>query len=465
MAIEDDVLLSWHDSIVELFELDLSPITSGVPDNKFYFTNQTTASGTKIRWKATGSGSALVTYEPLPILAEGFEKSTKGQIPQPTLTVANIFGTFTEAVGELDDLVGAKITRRRTLAKYLGDQPGQDLTAEFPPDVFYVERKTAETNQYITFELASPLDLEGLQLPRRVITQNYCLWKYRGAECGYSGPPVADVYDRPLTGDGASSEYVNALKAYEAARVSYNNAVAAYNVAAATASGACDPSVVSVAAQRFYYGTGQSDFGLTFAMLDGASVGLVMWNGQIIPESNTGYRVSNRTSNTVYDGASGPIYSIIYDDGLDRVEQYSLSRSSPSFVFVPEDGQPRGVWNGSLVNVIPEESFISPPAYIIGALRTSTGFPTMAFVDQLDFNNSGCSAATAAANAAAATLATATSTLNSTFAAYQAALNNLPPTSAVYDQDQCGKRLSSCKLRFGSGQLPFGGFPGANLVR
>lgn len=33
-------------------------------------------------------------------------------------------------------------------------------------------------------------------------------------------------------------------------------------------------------------------------------------------------------------------------------------------------------------------------------------------------------------------------------------------------QDKCGKRLSSCKLRFGAGNsLPFGGFPGAGLVR
>lgn len=32
--------------------------------------------------------------------------------------------------------------------------------------------------------------------------------------------------------------------------------------------------------------------------------------------------------------------------------------------------------------------------------------------------------------------------------------------------DRCGKRLSSCKLRFGAGaELPFGGFPGAGLLR
>lgn len=32
-------------------------------------------------------------------------------------------------------------------------------------------------------------------------------------------------------------------------------------------------------------------------------------------------------------------------------------------------------------------------------------------------------------------------------------------------QDQCGKRLASCALRFGTAPLPFGGFPGVGLMR
>lgn len=38
--------------------------------------------------------------------------------------------------------------------------------------------------------------------------------------------------------------------------------------------------------------------------------------------------------------------------------------------------------------------------------------------------------------------------------------------TAILLEDDCGKRLGSCKLRFGAdNELPFGGFPGANLVR
>lgn len=38
------------------------------------------------------------------------------------------------------------------------------------------------------------------------------------------------------------------------------------------------------------------------------------------------------------------------------------------------------------------------------------------------------------------------------------------PTSVLADDD-CGKRLDSCKLRFGNGTLPYGGFPAINLIR
>ena len=38
------------------------------------------------------------------------------------------------------------------------------------------------------------------------------------------------------------------------------------------------------------------------------------------------------------------------------------------------------------------------------------------------------------------------------------------PTSYA-SKDVCGRRLSSCKLRFGSGEIRFGGFPAASLIK
>ena len=45
-----------------------------------------------------------------------------------------------------------------------------------------------------------------------------------------------------------------------------------------------------------------------------------------------------------------------------------------------------------------------------------------------------------------------------------ATVDDVPTVSALLDQ--CGKRIASCKLRFGAnGVLPFGGFPGSGVVR
>ena len=189
MTLETDVQQGWHDAIVELFDLDLEPIT-GDANDKFYFTNQLKPDNTKISWQGR-------IYEPLPILSAGYERSTTGQIAQPSLTVANVLGTFTQVIDSLDDMVGAKVTRRRTLGKYLDGESQADPSQEFPLDVFFIERKTAENALTISWQLGSVLDLEGLKLPRRVITQNYCQWKYRSSECGYTGGAVAKADDTP----------------------------------------------------------------------------------------------------------------------------------------------------------------------------------------------------------------------------------------------------------------------------
>jgi lambda family phage minor tail protein L len=213
MTLTVDVQQGWHDSIVELFDIDLSPITGNTAD-VYYFTNQTKEDGSAIQWQGR-------TYSPLPIISAGYEKSTTGQIAQPSLTVANILGTFSELISDYDDLVGAKVTRHRTLAKYLDGEPGADPLQEFPVDIYYIERKTEETALTITWDLASVLDLEGLKLPRRIITQNLCLWKYRSSECGYTGAPLFDERDQILSPSGQSAEGAALINAYRAMEQRY----------------------------------------------------------------------------------------------------------------------------------------------------------------------------------------------------------------------------------------------------
>ena len=100
-------------AVIELFQLELNADQHGV-NQTYYFHN-----GTK-----QNSGNNLVfggtTYIALPIEADGFAYSGQGSLPRPTLRVSNILSTITALLATLPNgLEGAKVTRLRTLARYI----------------------------------------------------------------------------------------------------------------------------------------------------------------------------------------------------------------------------------------------------------------------------------------------------------------------------------------------------------
>ena len=181
-------------AIIELYELDASPFGGDV----YYFHAGTNSLTQTVTWQGQ-------QYQPYPVKITGFEICTGGQIPRPKMAVSNISGIITALVLAYDDLLGAKVTRKRTMQKYLdavnfsgGVNPNADPTAEFPDDIYYVERKTSENKSAVEFELSASFDVQGVKLPRRQIIQNICPWKYRGAECGYAGTNYFDSNDQPV---------------------------------------------------------------------------------------------------------------------------------------------------------------------------------------------------------------------------------------------------------------------------
>jgi phage-related protein len=85
-----------------------------------------------------------------------------------------------------------------TVQEALGN-PTADPTKEFAPELWFIERKANETPEFVEFELSSALDFLGVKLPRRQIIANQCPWSYRGPNCNYVGPPVADELDQPTS--------------------------------------------------------------------------------------------------------------------------------------------------------------------------------------------------------------------------------------------------------------------------
>jgi lambda family phage minor tail protein L len=155
-------------------------------------------------------------YSPWAIDAVDFEITGDGQQPAPILSVGNIgvdengntvAGVISAMCIYLDDLAKAKITRRTTLAQYLDAANFEDGNAdadpneEFPPDVYFIEQKTSETSEVVTFELRNALDLNGEMLPGKQIVAGLCWWVrnggYRGPYCGYAGSAMFDKQGEP----------------------------------------------------------------------------------------------------------------------------------------------------------------------------------------------------------------------------------------------------------------------------
>lgn len=185
-------------SIIELYELQLNTLQHGVADvYRFHAGSNLNANG-QIVW----AGNSYLRY---PVEADGFEYNGKGTLPRPRLRVSNIMGTITALLLTLPNgLEGAKVTRIRTLARYIDavNFPGNvnpygtpDSTAMFPSEIFYVDRRVLETRDVVEFELAAAFDLAGVRAPKRQCISSICQWQYRSAECSYTGTNYFDAND------------------------------------------------------------------------------------------------------------------------------------------------------------------------------------------------------------------------------------------------------------------------------
>jgi len=106
-----------------------------------------------------------------------------------------------------NDLTGAKLIRIRTLSRFLDAENFDtnqnpygvpDPDSEAPQEIYYVDRKVTENRDFVEFELAAAFDLAGVRAPKRQCIANICQWAYRGPECGYTGTNYFDENDTPL---------------------------------------------------------------------------------------------------------------------------------------------------------------------------------------------------------------------------------------------------------------------------
>ena len=177
-------------AIVELFQLELNVTQHGVAQT-YYFHSGVDGSLADIAWDGQ-------TYQALPIQVEGFEWNGQGSLPRPKLQASNALGTITALILTLPSgLEGAKVTRIRTLGRYLDGESTADVYSKFPDEVYYCDRLLTENRDVIAYELASAFDLAGVRAPKRQCVTR-CQWVYRSAECSYAGSDYFDVNNNPV---------------------------------------------------------------------------------------------------------------------------------------------------------------------------------------------------------------------------------------------------------------------------
>ena len=120
--------------LITFYEIDVSDIKTNLLLNKnveitedvFRFHNLNNLKGVTLYFNS-------VAYYSFPIQADGFEMTSAGNLPSPTLTITAVEGLeeplsmMKKSFIELENLVGAKVTRIRTFAKYLNQSLNDDV--------------------------------------------------------------------------------------------------------------------------------------------------------------------------------------------------------------------------------------------------------------------------------------------------------------------------------------------------
>ena len=228
MTLNSDFQKLYVDGLITLFELDARALGAGIlrfhghisyEDWERIYTSIGSAeligADTSSIGKAFDSGDKKAwhrniiwqgqTFEPMALEVSGLEMRSDGKASAPTLSMANNIGGIQGAVSayclQFGDFAGAKLKVITTLAKYLDAEnfsTGNPTAnpSEKREQIWFIEQKTSENAQQVTFELSNPVDFEGLKIPTRQIS-NYCNWEYRSEECGYIGSAMFTEKDEP----------------------------------------------------------------------------------------------------------------------------------------------------------------------------------------------------------------------------------------------------------------------------
>ena len=166
-------------SVIELFTITLDSTLHGASTVYRFHNGANMNANGEVVW----AGNSYLRF---PIECTGFQFGSRGTLPRPSIAVSNILGTITTIMQDVNtttagnDLNGAKFVRIRTLARFLdavnftgNTNPfgTPDPTAEFPQEIYFLDRKVTENREIVAWEAQSALDLINVKLPKRIATR------------------------------------------------------------------------------------------------------------------------------------------------------------------------------------------------------------------------------------------------------------------------------------------------------
>lgn len=200
MGLISDIQLLEPGSEVYLFEIDGEQWGAGITrfhGHNFPYTAQEiqNAGGSVDQLPAKSIWWQGNEYYAWPVDADGFGSNSDGTAVRPTFSLGDVNGRITAVCLKFQDMIGFSLTVRMTLKKYLDERnfpdgnPTADPTEE-ALEVWYLDQKTSEDGEVVTWDLASPGDVGGEDIGRQMM--QLCSWAmsggYRGPSCQYTGP-------------------------------------------------------------------------------------------------------------------------------------------------------------------------------------------------------------------------------------------------------------------------------------
>jgi len=455
------------------------------PTDKLYVHGGTNGINGSVYWQG-------IEYLPFPIQSSGFESKGDGSLPRPKLAISNQDFFVSNLVRRYNNLVGAKVIRKRTFAKFLDNQNfsdgknpygAADSTAGLEDQVFFILRKSSENRAIVEFELASPLELDNVTFPKRSVMARYCGFHYRGNGCKYMGPPIADENDMLLRVPlnlkaGLIRRYYTGMSTpvptNTATLTSTIAATSGVNVTESTTNNANILSNILTANEFIgYFKVGVDQAGVyefKIACESSSSVGEIFVNGSVVANFFSG------SFNT---------FTIPLAAGYQRILiRHYTNNAAPTLQ----------VWykpppiSASIFFAIPDNRFYYDPTELSVLTTTQRFYSTLQLQTGIDLGKDALLDGLNRGPWQAATTYKPGEYVyieNNNIKIAKRNINENPNWSPLlkfyicvkshtssgskhpsfnkeyWVCDQCSKTINGCKLRFGSeGYLPFGGFPG-----